>query len=145
MSDKKRKKPPAKADPRDNLCAPWTSADGPNPPPKSPGRPKLTDDERAAREAMRREIVRYQHYRGMTIEELKAIDQTTLPVSDVLMIRKIVDDVRKLSTDETHRMYSRNLGAPKQEIEGPAGIDMSKSKVTIKITAAPQKDAEDGG
>ena len=142
--DENTEKPETKAA-RPWLVPPWTSADGPNPPPKSPGRPKLSEEEKGARQAMRHEIVRYQQYRSMTIEELKAIDQKILPVSDVLMIRKIVDDVRKLSTEETHRMYARNLGAPKQEIEGPSGIDMSKSKVTIKITAAPQKDAEDGG
>lgn len=122
---------------------PWTGPDGDNPRPVSPGRPKLSDEEKAARKAARREIVRWQNYKNMTVEQLKALDLNALPLVDVLMIRRLKKDLNEMDTAELHRMYARQLGAPKQDADVPSGLTLENGKVVITIVTGKPPD-EDG-
>ncbi len=108
------------------------------------GRPRLSDEEKKARQQARHEVVRYQKYKTMSLDQLKNLDTKMLPAVDVIIIRKIIDDIKNSDTTELHRMWSRQLGAPKTDGENPK-IDLSNSKVVIRIATGQTQDSEDGG
>lgn len=78
-------------------------------------------------------------YKDMTFNELKALDPDTLPVVDMLIVKRLMEDVKRKNTTELHRMYNRQLGAPKQDAEEPAGFDLTGAKVVIRVVGGPNQ------
>lgn len=92
-----------------------------------PGRKPLSEIEKAAREADRREISElWPSIKKMTLKELEALnkEQASLTVIKVAMIRAAINAIKTGDLDEVHRFYDRVLGRSTQphDLGGAGGI-----------------------
>lgn len=103
-----------------------------------PGRPALTEIEKAARNASRREIAElYQRFKGLTPDEatkLLAAKKTTLLERAFLVSLLRMGDPEDGDLTELHRMYDRLLGKSRQAVEhtGEGGEPLAIEVVIVQ-------------
>lgn len=89
-----------------------------------PGRPKLTEQERAAREASRQEIAElWPQVKEMTLAELEESlkNPRKIPVVKLAMMRAAANAIKHGELTEFHRFYDRLLGKPKSTVDVETG------------------------
>ena len=81
------------------------------------GRPKLTEIERAARDAERSEIAElWPIIKKKSLDELKELRKDgSQPAIKLAMVSALMLGIEKGDLSEIHRFYDRLLGKPKQE------------------------------
>ena len=126
-----------------------------------PGRPRLSDAEKQAREEIRHQIVNFPMILRFTVPELQErLQQSDTPAYEAMMISAILHGVKKGDLSEVHRFYERLLGrsrqAPEaepperkslqQEAEDDWGEYYRRHAVTVEVQDppdAPEPDVED--
>ena len=121
-----------------NLAAPWKKGQSGNP----RGMKKLTEIEKEARQASRKEIAEiYQFIKTLTrqqvVDLIEAKNET--PVLVALFAASFLKGIKKGDLTALDKMYDRLLGKPKQtnEISGPDGkpVEINTSAYITKAKA----------
>ena len=105
------------------------------------GRPKLSDEERNARESSRREIAAtWERLKAMKVSDLQKIDKAKMTVVEAWMIKAMLRGIQSGDTSDLHKFYDRLLGRPRAQDEA---ILMPQINVLIPQIIPAQKPKQD--